>query len=780
MVKHESNPKNVKPFTTDLFQILGTKESKIMVASFDEDGYFQSAWVSAELETLYGLRSADFEGKHLKDFYSPADAQRKLKNIRRSLDLNTIVKEVCHFSTSRGEFWQDITLFPAGSPDNLHVISVAKDITDIRLQEFKAKHSMTKQIGQKGNDVHGFLMCDESGNLLEVNETLVEMLGDDSSEALMERVQHVKEFIHPIDDNVDPFGSGLANPSSQIMAVDVLHKNGGLKRLQMGTNTGTNAKISKKKLIYLTFSDPELSNQSVTTERTDTEFLLGVLGGLSDDTKIDVLDREGRLIAAWWPEVMLLTGKASTVLPQAGRTLYDVLPEEEARRKISLINDVLDTDQPYREEFHLGEQFGNSWWEKTVSPMRLPSGEEYGIVMGRDITDRKRAEEERLKLERQIYQGQKMEAIGRISAGIAHDFGNRLSVIMGYGTVLKTILKEDVGVTNKLEKLIQATEQAAKLTKQLLTFAQKDVHQNTVVDVHQQIQNTLDILEHSLDKRIEHTVELTATESKVIADENHIQNVFFNLILNAGEAMLQGGKLTIRTENVTLAGDEPALASFPITKGKHLCISVTDTGKGMDAEELSRIFEPFYSTKPFAKGTGLGLASVYGTVTQCKGAITVESVVDKGSSFRLYLPVSGQGEVQEIPSVEPADIVPGSGSIFIVDDEKQVLDMMTDCLRIAGYTVTACGDAVEAIKHIRRHHQSLDLVLLDLMMPVLSGKQVYTALRKINPNLKVLIVSAYGQSGMIKEVLEAGAVGVVEKPVTAAKLTHAVADAISV
>ena len=189
----------------------------------------------------------------------------------------------------------------------------------------------------------------------------------------------------------------------------------------------------------------------------------------------------------------------------------------------------------------------------------------------------------------------------------------------------------------------------------------------------------------------------------------------------------------------------------------------------MDAEELSRIFEPFYSTKPFAKGTGLGLASVYGTVTQCKGAITVESEVDKGSTFRLLLPVSSQGDVQEAPAIEPAEITHGSGSIFIVDDEKQVLDMMTDCLRIAGYTVMACGDAVEAIKHIRRHHQSFDLVLLDLMMPVLSGKQVYTALRKINPMLKVLIVSAYGQSGMIKEVLEAGAVGVVEKPVTAAK-----------
>ena len=779
MVKHESNPKNVKPFTTDLFQILGTMESKIMVASFDEDGYFQSAWVSAELEGLYGLRSADFEGKHLKDFYSPVDAQRKLENIRRSLKLDITVKEVSHFSTTRREYWQDITLFPAGSSDNLHVISVAKDITDIRMREEKTKDSMTKHLGQKGNDVHGFLMCDESGNLLEANETLAKMLGDDSSEALMKRIQDVKDLIHPLEDNTDRFWTLFAKPSPKITFVDVLHSDGDTRRLKMGKNMGTNPQISEKKLIYLMFKEPEQSNQSVTTERTDTEFLLGVLCGISG-THIDILNREGRLIASWWPESMTLTGKGLVTLPQAGRTLYDALPKEEAQRKISIANDVLDTDQPYREEFHVGEQFGNTWFEMTASPLRLSSGEEFVIVMGRDITDRKRAEQERLKLERQIYQGQKMEAIGRISAGIAHDFGNRLSVIMGYGTVLKTILKEDVGVTNKLEKLIQATEQAAKLTKQLLTFAQKDVHQNTVVDVHQQIQNTLDILEHTLDKRIEHTVELTAAESKVIADENHIQNVFFNLILNAGEAMLYGGKLTIRTENVTLSGDEPALASFPVTKGKHLCISVTDTGKGMDAEELSRIFEPFYSTKPFAKGTGLGLASVYGTVTQCKGAITVESEVDKGSTFRLLLPVSSQCDIQETPSADPSEMVPGSGSIFIVDDEKQVLNMMADCLRIAGYTVTACGDAVEAIKHIRRHHQSLDLVLLDLMMPVLSGKQVYTALRKINPMLKVLIVSAYGQSGMIKEVLEAGAVGVVEKPITAAKLTQAVADAIGV
>ena len=778
MINQDSKPKNAKPFTTDLFQILGAQQSKIMVASFNKDGYFQSAWVSAELEKLYGLRSAEFEGKHLKDFYSPADAQRKLENIRRTIELKTTVKEVSHFSTARGDFWQEITLMPSlGSSDDSQVISIAMDITDIRIKEHKVNYSMAKHLKYKKGNTRGFMVCNETGKLLQVNEKLAEILGDGSPEALMKRVSHVKELIHPIDGNVDQFWLSSAKPSSQIMVVDILHKNGSLKRLKMGKSTSSNFGIAAKKLVHLFFNDPQISAKTINTERSDTEFLLALLGGLSD-IHINVFNRQGRTIAHWWPELMWLTGKTPPTVLHLGAMLHDVLPEKEALRKLSLLNDVLNTNQACKEEFHLEDQFNDNWFEMTISPMRLPSGEEYGIVMGRDITDRKRAEEERLKLERQIYQGQKMEAIGRIAAGIAHDFGNRLSVILGYGTVLKTILREDAGVTDKLEKLIQATEQAAKLTKQLLTFAQKDVHQNTVVDVHQQIQNTLDILEHSLDKRIKLTMELTAIESKVIADENHIQNVFFNLILNAGEAMSRGGKLTIRTENVTLAGDEPALASFPITKGKHLCISVTDTGKGMDAEELSRIFEPFYSTKPFAKGTGLGLASVYGTVTQCKGAITVESEVDKGSTFRLLLPVSSQCDIQTISSPEPSKMVPGSGSIFIVDDEKQVLDMMADCLRIAGYTVTACGDAVEALKHIRRHHQSLDLVLLDLMMPVLSGKQVYTALRKINPNLKVLIVSAYGQSGMIKEVLEAGAIGVVEKPVTAAKLTHAVADAL--
>ena len=780
MVNQKSNQEKAKEFTTDLSQILGGRQSKIMVAGFDQEGYFLSAWISKELEKLYGLCSADFAGKDLEDFYSPAEAQRKLKNIHRSIKLKTTVKEVSHFSTTHGDFWHDISLIPStSSATQPHVISVATDITDIRMQEIKVRHAMTKHFEFKEEEVHGILLCDETGNLLKVNGTFAQMLGHGSPEKLMMRVQNVKELIQPVDGNVDRFWTLFAIPSSDITVVDVRHRDGGLRRLEMGKRKGTNPEIAAEKLVHLIFKDPLESAKSVTTERTDTEFLLAVLGSFTD-TKIDVHNREGRYIATWWSEHMMLAGRAVMRLPKVGDMIQDILPEAEAQRKLSLINDILDTNQTYKEEFFLGEQIDNIWFEVLVSPIRLSSGEEYAIVMGRDITDRKRAEEERLKMERQLYMGQKMEAIGRIAAGITHDFGNRLSVILGYGTYLKNVIIADNEVQNKLEKLIQATEQASKLTKQLLTFAQKDVQQNTVVDAHQQIRNTLDFLEHGMDKRIQVTLGLSAKDMKLIADENHIQNVFFNLILNAGEAMLrQGGKLTIRTENVTLTGNEPELALFPINAGNHLCIVVADTGKGMDADQLSRIFEPFYSTKPFARGTGLGLASVYGTAIQCKGAITVESEVDKGSTFRLYLPVSSDCGVQETMSVESSEIVHGSGSIFIVDDEKPVLDMMADCLTLAGYTVTVCGDALEAIKYIRQHHQSLDLVLLDLMMPVLTGEQVYATLRKINPSLKVLIVSAYSQTGMIQDVLQAGAVGLVEKPVTAAKLTQVVADALA-
>ena len=782
MVNQESNQRKTQEFTTDLSRILGGQQAKIMVTCLDLDGYFRSAWLSEELEKFYGLHSSDFAGKHLKDFYSPAEAQRKLENIRRSIELKTTVKEVSHFSTDRGDFWQDISLIPSlGSAAQPHVISVAVDISDIRMRESNARQILDKHLELSEGEIYGFLLCDDAGNLLTVNDTLARMLGDGKPEKLMARVQHVNELIQPVGDDVDRFWSVLGKPSSEIMAVDVRCSSGCIRQLEMGMNMGSRPEFAGKKLIYLFFKEPNVSANRMFTERTDTEFLLAVLGGLGD-TGLDVYTREGRIVASWWPETLIFKGMAPPGIAKSGRMIYDYFPKEEAQRKLSLINDILETNQTFKEEFNVGEEIGNIWLEVTLSPVRLSSGEGYGIVMNRDITDRKKEEEERLKLERQIYLGQKMEAIGRIAAGIAHDFGNRLSVILGYGTYLKNITKRDEGdneVMDKLEKLIQATEQAAKLTKQLLTFAQKDVHQNTVVDVHQQIKNTINFLEHSLDKRIQLVLELTAKNVKLIADENQIQNVFFNLILNAAETMLQGGKLTIRTENVSLSGNEPELVSFPITAGKHLCIAVADTGKGMDADQLSRIFEPFYSTKPFSKGTGLGLASVYGTVTHCNGAIAVESEVDKGSTFRLYLPISTEGEVEETKSADTTRIVRGSGSIFILDDEKNVLDMMADCLKLAGYTVTVCGDAIEALRHLRDHHQSIDLVLLDLMMPVLTGEQVYKALREINPSLKVLIVSAYSQSGMIKDVLQAGAVGVVEKPVTAGQLTKAVAEALA-
>ena len=217
-----------------------------------------------------------------------------------------------------------------------------------------------------------------------------------------------------------------------------------------------------------------------------------------------------------------------------------------------------------------------------------------------------------------------------------------------------------------------------------------------------------------------------------------------------------------------------------MTAGDYLMLSVADTGMGITAENLANLFEPFFTTKSQGKGSGLGLASAYGTVTHYQGAITVDSDVDRGTEFTLYLPVV-EGVALATPTVEnDSQITRGSGKILLVDDDLDVLLMMEDCLKSAGYEVITCGDAIESLKFVLEHTDSLDLVLLDMMMPNLSEKELFAGMRNINPSLNVLIVSAYSRTGMVNEALEAGAVGFLEKPVSAGALTKAVAQAIQV
>lgn len=390
-----------------------------------------------------------------------------------------------------------------------------------------------------------------------------------------------------------------------------------------------------------------------------------------------------------------------------------------------------------------------------------------------DITDRRQAEEEKAHLEEQLRQIQKMEAIGQLAGGIAHDFNNMLGAISGYADMIKRKFAQDNPILEKyVTQIFNSAQRAADLTIKLLTFAHKGKFEKTIVNIHKTIQDAIYLLEHTIDKDITIMQQLNAKPSSVTGDSTQLENAILNLAVNARDAMLKGGTLTFTTEIIDL--DEKYIKNHPyeIKPGTYLMLSVTDTGTGMDEKTKQRIFEPFFTTKGVGKGTGLGLSTVYGIVKNHGGFIEVYSESGKGSAFKIYLPATKEAVNRNLTG---ATTQKGSGSILIIDDEALISDMASEILTDLGYTVTTCSNGQEGVEHYRKHHNKIDLVILDIVMPKMGGYDCFMELKKINPDVRVIISSGYTINGGAKKIMDEGALGFVQKPFKISKLSVEIA-----
>lgn len=406
------------------------------------------------------------------------------------------------------------------------------------------------------------------------------------------------------------------------------------------------------------------------------------------------------------------------------------------------------------------------------------------IVVYKDITEHKIAEEERRALELQLHHAQKMQAIGELAGGIAHDFNNLLMGIMGAADILKyeyadKMNKKDNEKDNfmfNLNLITKESERAAKLTSQLLAFARKGKYQQIPIDIHNIINEVISILSQTIDRRIEIKQHLDAEHSITKGDPNQLQQSLLNIAVNARDAMPNGGKLVFATSIVSL--DEGYCnAHFEVSPGQYICISISDTGIGMDKNIQERIFEPFFTTKE--NGTGLGLAMVFGTIKNHGGYITLHSNPNKGTIFNVYLPLCKQEKIAHIIS-KKLQIVPGSGTILLVDDESFVLEVASNMLKKLGYEVITCNDGQKAIKYYKSCYNNVDVVIIDMIMPKLNGQQVLLELKKINPRVKAIIASGYSMDDSIKQVLNNGALGFIQKPFKMNELSSIIAQALSI
>ncbi len=378
-------------------------------------------------------------------------------------------------------------------------------------------------------------------------------------------------------------------------------------------------------------------------------------------------------------------------------------------------------------------------------------------------------------LEDQLRQAQKMDVVGQLAGGIAHDFNNMLGAVLGNAELLAMELQEQSELQQYVGTILRGAQRASELTRKLLAFSRKGKMLSTPADVHQTINESVALLERSIDPRITIQKRFNANERIVIGDPTLLQNVFMNLAVNARDAMPNGGTLTFSTSNVELDAQYCRDHPFNLKPGVYVEIDVSDTGWGMSHDVLERVFEPFFTTKPVGKGTGLGLAAVYGTIKEHNGAIFVSSEPGIGSVFKVFLPV---GLGQQLSAADESDVIQGTGTILVVDDEMVVRRTARSLLLSLGYDVLMAADGDEAVEVYRRHQPDIRLVLLDMVMPILSGRDTFLKLRELDPGVAVLFTSGFSYEQRIDDLLAMGARGFVQKPYRRSSLSREVHQAI--
>lgn len=457
--------------------------------------------------------------------------------------------------------------------------------------------------------------------------------------------------------------------------------------------------------------------------------LQAVMENIEEDINVIALD--GTIL--WHNQVR--GGQGSLA---AGGKCWEKFERRDARCPHCVHPEVLRDGKPrdYETRLGVGSAYPSDWWVRAV-PLRNKQGEIYAILESAiNITERK-------KMESNLRQARKMEAIGQLAGGIAHDFNNLLQAIQGYTDMAARELPPSHAVQTSLEEVTHATARADALVRQLLTFSRRDKPQYRHLNLNQFIGDLSTMLARLIGEHI--AVKLLPGQclGAIMADEGQIEQIMINLCVNARDAMPQGGTLTIETANMVL--NSAALRDCPGAKpGPYVMLRVSDTGVGMDAETQERMYEPFFTTKGPGQGTGLGLATVYAAVQQHRGIILHDSAPDEGTAFRVYFPrVAVESPMAPLPKIPAAAIVGGKETVLLAEDEEAVRNLALIALGKAGYRVLPARDGQEALDLFRRHQDEIGIVVLDVMMPLVTGSVVARDIRAVRPTLPILFSTGY-------------------------------------
>ena len=487
------------------------------------------------------------------------------------------------------------------------------------------------------------------------------------------------------------------------------------------------------------------------------------------DDAVYILDREGNVLEANEAAYAQLGYSPEQFFEL---NLTNLIPADDA----GLIIDQLGKDIEHQAPQKITVETSHAKIDGDPIPVEIHSraisyrGRNVILNVARDITARRKAENEKKHLESQLIHSQKMEAVGTLAGGIAHDFNNLLMGIQGYISLMRLQTDPEDPNDEYIQGIETAVMNAANLTNQLLGFARKGKYSLIQTSLNRIVENSSKMFTRTR-KEIPTHKKLQANLWSVKVDPGQIEQVLINLYLNAWHAMPDGGDIYIQTENVCLS--EEYCKPFEVPQGNYVKVSVTDTGMGIEPDIIERIFEPFFTTKEVGKGTGLGLASAYGIIKNHNGIIRVYSEKNHGTTFNIYLPASNLEEVEDVDDIEiSTEMVKGNEAILLVDDEETTIQVEELMLRKLGYQVTPALGGKKAVELYKEKMVDFDLVALDMIMPEMNGKDTYDALKKINPAVKVLLVSGYSQNKQIDELMDQGCHGFIQKPFDIVQLSQ--------
>ncbi|MBI5141455.1 MAG: response regulator [Nitrospirae bacterium] len=518
--------------------------------------------------------------------------------------------------------------------------------------------------------------------------------------------------------------------------------------------------IGDRKLAEEALRESELTFRSIFDGAND-----GILLADRETKKFHVGNRAVCRLLGYEPEEIVNLGVADI---HPAEHLHYVIEqfEKQARGEITLAKDI-----PVK-----SKDGSISYADISSGPITL-GGRVYLMGVFRDITERKRAEEERARLQEQLRQSQKLEGIGQLAGGIAHDFNNILNTIIGFASLVQMTLPDDSPLMENINEVIAAGNRGSALTRQILAFSRKQALDVKAVNLNEIIQSIDKMLRRLIREDIQIEFVLSDTPLTVIADASQIDQILVNLAANARDGMTEGGELTISTSLEDIGSDFISVHGFG-TAGRYALITVSDTGTGMDETTKERIFEPFFTTKESGKGTGLGLSVVYGIVKQHNGFIVVYSEPEKGTTFKIYLPfIAGEAE-KELTSAA-VHIQGGPETILLADDSESIINYLTEMLERFGYAVITAKDGNEAVGKFREHASEIKLLVMDVLMPYKGGKEAYDEIKRIRPDMKAVFMSGHSSDDIAgKRIVEEGH-ELISKPFKPDELLRKVRDVLN-